>query len=76
MGAAALRWVGVFRGVGLRTGGGADPRGGKPREPLAQSRIAPALYDALAQFAGGLDLLQQREVVFEKPGSRGVVSAR
>ena len=33
---------------------------------LSQSRIPPNLYDAFAQFAGELDLLQQREVVFEK----------
>lgn len=36
---------------------------------LAQSRIPPKLYESFGQFAGELDLLQQREITFEKaPG--------
>lgn len=42
---------------------------------LSQSRIAPSLYEAFAQFAGEVDLLQQREVVFEK-APPSVVSTR
>ncbi len=42
---------------------------------LSQSRIGPALYEAFAQFAGEVDLLQQREVVFQKD-AKAVVSTR
>lgn len=33
---------------------------------LAQSRIAPGKYEAFAQFAGEVDLVQQRDLLFEK----------
>ncbi len=33
---------------------------------LTQSRVPPKLYDAFAQFAGEVDLLQQRDLLFEK----------
>jgi len=43
---------------------------------LEQSRIAPQDYQAFGQFAGEVDLLQQREVFFEKGGGGAVVSTR
>jgi hypothetical protein len=44
---------------------------------LQQSRVAPKDYQAFGQFAGELDLLQQREVFFEKgAGAVPVVSTR
>jgi tetratricopeptide (TPR) repeat protein len=44
---------------------------------LDQSRIAPSEYDAFGQFAGEVDLLQQREVFFERGDGGGpVVSTR
>ena len=33
---------------------------------LTQSRIAPQKYDAFVQFAGEVDLVQQRDLLFEK----------
>lgn len=33
---------------------------------LTQSRVAPKSYDAFAQFAGEVDLVQQRDLLFEK----------
>jgi hypothetical protein len=33
---------------------------------LAQARVAPADYQAFARFAGEVDLVQQRDVVFER----------
>ncbi len=33
---------------------------------LTQSRIAPKKYDSFAQFAGEVDLVQQRDLLFEK----------
>lgn len=33
---------------------------------LSQSRVPPALYERFAQFAGELDLLQQRDLLIEK----------
>jgi hypothetical protein len=43
---------------------------------LSQSRLAPRDYEAFGQFAGQVDLLQQREVFFEKNGAAPVVSTR
>jgi cellulose synthase operon protein C len=33
---------------------------------LTQSRVPPKQYDAFAQFAGEVDLVQQRDLLFEK----------
>ena len=33
---------------------------------LTQARIAPRQYDAFVQFAGEVDLVQQRDLLFEK----------
>jgi hypothetical protein len=43
---------------------------------LTQARIAPTDYQAFGQFAGEVDLLQQREVFFEKGDGTPVVSTR
>jgi hypothetical protein len=34
---------------------------------LAQARIEPEAYEAFAQFAGEVDLVQQRDVLFARP---------